>query len=86
MRVVSGKFLGIPIEFGGYVPMDDLVPKSVIRQKPFSVLYPDAAPSKAVRQIAERLLDIETTDDKERWGISKMFSNLIRNKMAKNRK
>lgn len=83
MRVVSGKFLDIPLEFAGYVPMDDLVPKSVIRQKPFSVLYPDAPPSKAVRRMAERLMDIQVSDDKERWGISKMFSNLIRNKMTK---
>lgn len=83
MRVVAGKFLGIPLEFAGYIPMDDLVPKSVIRQKPFSVLYPDAPPSKAVRRMAERLMDINVSEDKERWGISKMFSNLIRNKMTK---
>ncbi len=83
MKVVSDKFLGIPLEYGGHVPMDDLVPKSVIRQKPFSVLYPDAAPSRAVRQMAERILEIESTDARERWGISKMFSNLIRNKLKK---
>ena len=83
MKIVSDKFLGIPLEYGGCVPMDDIVPKSVIRQKPFSVLYPDAAPSRAVRQIAERVLEIESTDTRERWGISKMFSNLIRNKLKK---
>lgn len=84
MKMVSGKFLGIPLEYGGYVPMDDIVPKSVIRQKPFSVLYPDAPPSKAIRKMAEQILEIESTDDRERWGISKMFSNLIRNKIKKN--
>lgn len=83
MSVVSDKFLSIPITYMGSVPMDEQISKAVMRQKPVSVINPDAPAAKAIKQIAERLLEIESTDTKERWGISQLFSNLIRNKMTK---
>lgn len=83
MSVVSEKFLSIPITYMGSVPMDEQISKAVMRQKPVSVINPEAPAAKAIRQIAERILEIEATDKKEHWGISQLFSNLIRNKMSK---
>ena len=83
MRVVSDKFLSIPITYVGAVPMDEQITKAVMRQKPVSVINPDAPAAKAIKQIAERLLDIEEDSVSEKRGMFQLFSNLIRNKMTR---
>ena len=83
MRVVSDKFLSIPITYVGAVPMDEQITKAVMRQKPVSVLNPDAPAAKAIKQIVERLLDIDDTATSDKRGMFQLFSNLIRNKMTK---
>ncbi len=83
MRVVSEKFLDINIEYIGSIPMDDQISMAVMRQKPVSVINPDAASSKAIRKLAEKLLSIETEVVEEKRGITQLFSNLIRNKIKK---
>ena len=83
MRVVSEKFLSIPIEYAGAVPMDDQNSRAVMRQKPISVIYPDAPAARAIKQIAEQLLAIDTEERMEKRGMFQLFSNLIRNKMTK---
>ncbi|MBP3569472.1 MAG: MinD/ParA family protein [Lachnospiraceae bacterium] len=82
MRVVSDKFLSIPIEYIGAVPMDEQITKAVMRQKPVSVINPEAPAAKAIKKIAGKILELDS-ETKERWGISQLFSNLIRNKMLK---
>ena len=83
MSVVSEKFLNIPLTYMGSVPMDDQVPKAVMRQKPVSVIHPDAAAARAIKQIAEKLMQSEPAENAERRGMFQLFSNLIRNKMSK---
>lgn len=83
MSVVSEKFLEIPITYLGSVPMDEQISKAVMRQKPVSVINPDAPAAKAIKQIAERLLELETETTTEKRGMFQLFSNLIRNKMTK---
>lgn len=83
MSVVSEKFLNIPITYVGAVPMDEQITKAVMRQKPVSVINPDAPAAKAIRQIAERLLEIDNEDNTDKRGMFQLFSNLIRNKMSK---
>lgn len=83
MSVVSEKFLNIPITYLGPVPMDDQISKAVMRQKPVSVLNPDAPSSKAIRQIAEKLLELEPEEVSDKRGMFQLFSNLIRNRMTK---
>ncbi len=83
MRVVSDKFLSIPITYLGSVPMDDQIGKAVMRQKPVSVINPDAPSAKAIKQIAEKLLELDTEESVEKRGMFQLFSNLIRNKMTK---
>ena len=83
MNVVVNKFLDIPLEYLGAVPLDDQISKAVMRQKPVSVTNPDAPSAKAIRTITEKLTDFDTESVQERKGISQFFSNLIRSKMSK---
>ncbi len=83
MSVVSDKFLHIPITYLGPVPMDEQISKAVMRQKPVSVINPDAPSSKAIKQIAEKLLELETEEIADKRGMFQLFSNLIRNRMTK---
>ena len=83
MNVVVNKFLNIPLEYLGSVPMDDQITKAVMRQKPVSVTNPDAPSSKALKSITEKLMHIESGKTNEKRGISHLFSNLIRSKMTK---
>ena len=83
MSVVSEKFLNIPITYLGPVPMDDQISKAVMRQKPVSVLNPEAPSSKAIKQIAEKLLEMESEELTDKRGMFQLFSNLIRNRMSK---
>ncbi len=85
MSVVSDKFLHIPINYLGPVPMDEQITKAVMRQKPVSVLNPDAPSSKAIKQIAEKLLELDGAENADKRGIFQLFSNLIRNRMTKNK-
>lgn len=83
MSVVSDKFLNIPITYLGSVPMDEQISKAVMRQKPVSVINPDAPSAKAIKQIAEKLLELDSGNDSEKRGMFQLFSNLIRNRMTK---
>ena len=83
MSVVSDKFLNIPITYLGSVPMDEQISKAVMRQKPVSVINPDAPASRAIKQIAEKLLELETEEISDKRGMFQLFSNLIRNRMSK---
>ena len=85
MKVVVNKFLNIPVEYLGAVPLDDQISKAVMRQKPVSVTNPEAPSAKAIKNITEVLMEIERTAGTERKGISQFFSNLIRSKMSKNK-
>lgn len=83
MSVVSDKFLHIPIEYLGPVPMDEQISKAVMRQKPVSVINPEAPSAKAIKQIAEKILELETKEPSDKRGMFQLFSNLIRNRMTK---
>ncbi len=83
MSVVAEKFLQVPLVYIGAVPMDTQIPSAVMRQKPLSVINPDAAAAKAIRQLAKKLLEIDTMEKSNKKGISKLFSDLIKNKRAK---
>ena len=81
MSIVVQKFLNIPLEYLGAVPMDEQIAKAVMRQKPISVTHPEAPSAKAIKDITDKLMKIEK--EQERRGISQFFSNLIRSKMSK---
>lgn len=59
LRAVE-RFLGreISLEYLGFIPFDDYVPKAVMRQQPVLTLYPEAPASKSFHQIASRLREL----------------------------
>ena len=83
MSVVAEKFLQVPLVYIGAVPMDTQIPSAVMRQKPLSVINPDAAAVKGIRQLAKKLLEINVEEENKRKGISNLFSSLIKNKRVK---
>ncbi len=56
---VSKQFLNFPVFVLGTLPNDPYVPRAVMQRQPWSELYPRAAASKAIRQVAARVLNGE---------------------------
>ena len=59
------------------------ISKAVMRQKPVSVINPEAPSAKAIKQIAEKILQLEEKEPSDKRGMFQLFSNLIRNRMTK---
>lgn len=78
LNVVVSKFLNIQMDFIGSIPQDNSVPKAVMQQKPFSLLYPNTISSKAIIEIAEIISNIAPKSSNNVNGISQLFYNLIR--------
>lgn len=83
LRVVSDKFLQIPLTYLGGIPQDNNVSKAVIRQKPVTQLYPNSDASKAIMKIAERLCNNTEEIVQEKKGMAQLFSYLIKSKYRK---
>lgn len=79
MQSVVEKFLGGKLEYLGYIPSDANLEKAVRNQKVVSIEYPQSKSAKAYELIAGRLLNKDVNH--YRWGISKLFNNLLRDKI-----
>ncbi|HCS27706.1 MAG TPA: cobyrinic acid a,c-diamide synthase [Spongiibacteraceae bacterium] len=55
-------FLDVHLEYAGFIPKDELLPKSVARQQCVSELYPSAPSSKAFHKLAETVESWEMPD------------------------
>lgn len=56
LSMVVQKFLNIQIEFLGIIPQDNNIVKAVMKQKPVSLIYPNAASTKRFEAIARDLI------------------------------
>lgn len=85
LSVVVKKFLGIEFSLLGLVPYDDKCQKSVMKQSPVSLEYPNAAATKAYENIAYKLnFASEGSDEaKKTRGIRTLFSNVVKMKYRK---
>lgn len=85
LSVVVKKFLGIEFSLLGLVPYDDRCQKSVMKQSPVSLEYPNAAASKAYENIAYKLNFASGDSDevKKTRGIRTLFSNVVKMKYRK---
>ncbi|NLK75691.1 MAG: MinD/ParA family protein [Clostridiales bacterium] len=82
LNAVSGRFLDFNLEYLGAVPQDNIVSKSIIYQKPASLLYPNSSFTKSITEIAEKICPMENDMSNKKRGISQVFSNLL--KLRKN--
>ena len=83
LRVVTDKFLQIPLTYLGGIPQDNNVSKAVIQQKPVTQMYPNSEASKALIRIAEKICNGSDVVVHEKKGMAQLFSNLIKSKYRK---
>lgn len=79
LDTVVEKFLNMKMQYLGYIPYDEKLPKSVMKQQPVTVVYPNAASSRAMLELA-LLLDnsMEDMPEKRSRGISGLLTKLFR--------
>jgi flagellar biosynthesis protein FlhG len=80
LSTVSNRFLEVKLNKIGFLPYDKLLEKSVIEQKPVSILYPKSNVSKAFEEIATNLLQGRLHEPNKQSGLGSVFSNLLRMK------
>ncbi|MGN0318945.1 MAG: MinD/ParA family protein [Lachnospira sp.] len=56
LNMVVQKFLDINIDYLGFVPQDASITKAVMKQKPVSIIYPNAVSTKRLEMIATTLM------------------------------
>ncbi|SHO49842.1 MinD/ParA family protein [Anaerocolumna xylanovorans] len=83
MNLVVEKFLTIKLEYLGGIPQDSNVSRSVMQQKPYSVLYPNSPSSRAVSVLAKALCDDVPAGNLGQRGIAHFFSSLLHRKTSK---
>lgn len=83
LEVVVSKFLQLDLMFLGVVPMDMNMSKSVMQQKPISMLYPNSTGAKAIEQIAVGLLENKEAEGPRRNGLARAVANIIKNGFKK---
>ncbi|MBW1708861.1 MAG: MinD/ParA family protein [Deltaproteobacteria bacterium] len=61
LGAVADKYLGsISLDYLGFIPTDEYIPKSVLKQQPVLDLYPSAECSKYFKNLAKQLLNTPT--------------------------
>jgi len=83
LKAVVDKFLDMDLNFLGNVPYDINVSKAIMQQRPISIVNKTAKASLAYEEIAKKLLNIKTKEDKKKPGIGQVFLNLFRTKTKK---
>lgn len=82
LSVVVDKFLNLPVDYLGGIAQDANVSKAVMKQTPFTLMYPMTPASKAIYEICAKLFEQEEIP-REKKGIAQLFSNLIRSEYRK---
>lgn len=78
MNTVSSKFLNTKLEFLGSIPQDKNASMAIIEQKPVVSAYPNSSVSKAIGELAGKLLNCEQEEYKKKDGIAKVFLDFIK--------
>lgn len=72
---VTSKFLNGTLECVGYVPLDSLVEKSIMKQQPHLVLHPSAGSAQRMQEAAMRLIGRATPDSGR--GLGRFLQKLL---------
>lgn len=84
LNKVTQRFLDIKLNNIGFLPYDKSLERSVIEQKPVSVLYPKSSIAKAFEQITENVLNNKLyQEQQQQFGLSSLINNLLRLKKSK---
>ncbi len=81
LNTVVEKFLHMNMDYIGHIPYDEKLPNSVMKQQPVSMLYPNAASTRAMLDIAMLLLNGQTADHIERErGLSGLLAKMFKSR------
>lgn len=81
LDAVVDKFLKLNMEYLGYIPYDEKLPRSVMKQVPVSMAFPNASSARAMLQLAMLLENGEMNELAiQNRGISGLFTRMFRGK------
>ncbi len=78
MNTVSSKFLNTKLEYLGAIPHDKNASMAIIEQKPVVSAYPNSPASKAIGELAAKLVEEKYEEYKKKDGIAKVFLDFIK--------
>ncbi|MDE6313158.1 MAG: MinD/ParA family protein [Lachnospiraceae bacterium] len=76
LNLVTEKFMGLSLEYLGYVPLDEQLIRSVMKQSPVSITYPNAKSVKAFEQLAMELTGTQRSS--HRRSLAEIFTHYIK--------
>lgn len=79
LNAVVEKFLKLHMEYLGHIPYDEKLPKSVMRQQPVSIVYPNSPSARAMLALS-MILENGSVDDKRlrTKGLSGLFARMMK--------
>ena len=75
LSMVAEKFLSIKLSPLGYLINDEIVPKSVRMQQPFTIAFPKSGPTKQIRDICKKLVQIKV--ERDQGGVKAFVNKLV---------
>lgn len=82
LNIVTDKFLNFSLQHLGSIPQDNHIVRAVMAQKPLVTASPGAPASRAIIEMAEKLIGLERTDGKApKKGISGLFASVLARRM-----
>ena len=81
LGMVVSKFLQIDMEYLGIIPQDSSITKAVMRQKPVTLMYPNAPSTKKLEQIAAYLENNQESISPQRRGIRGYLKTVFAHKL-----
>lgn len=77
LSMVVNKFLNIQIGYLGIIPQDNNIVKAVMKQKPVSLIYPNASSTRRFEQIAQEILNDKNDIPVQKRGIRGYLKNVF---------
>ncbi len=78
LDAVVEKFLKLQMEYLGYIPYDEKMSRSVMKQQPVSIAYPNASSARAMLDLAMLLEDGGSREDRNQGkGLSGLLCKII---------
>ena len=81
LSMVVSQFLQLDLEFLGAIPQDNSITKAVMKQKPVSLMYPNASSTKCFEQIAKALDNHQSDVIMTKRGIKGFFQTVLARKI-----
>ena len=77
MEMVVRKFLNCPLNLLGWIYDDPLVGRSIIKQEPLGIGFPESASYQCIQWIAGKIIGIQNNPPKQAGGIRNFLNRLL---------